>query len=137
METQTLHPAHRVESDGAFKNTAGHDRQIYSMVMGSISQRSPWSAYVFEAFETIPGGVNAPTDESLFYGPYNTLLTYLYPPTDITSFPLSPSDHLRAGLSILLQSSLSKRQFTPYSSLKSSRPETIYIGRPALLPTIR
>ena len=41
-----------------------------------------WPAYVLETFEAIPGGVNAPTDESLFYGPYNTLLTYLFPPTE-------------------------------------------------------
>ncbi|KAF8885408.1 hypothetical protein CPB84DRAFT_1788435 [Gymnopilus junonius] len=42
----------------------------------------PWPAYVLEAFEAIPGGVDAPTDESLFYGPYNMLLTYLFPPTE-------------------------------------------------------
>ncbi|KAF7966874.1 hypothetical protein HWV62_36689, partial [Athelia sp. TMB] len=41
-----------------------------------------WPAYVSETFEAIPGGVNGPTDESLFFGPYNTLLTYLFPPTD-------------------------------------------------------
>ena len=43
----------------------------------------PWPPYVFEAFETIPGGVDTKAkDESQFYGPYNTLLTYLFPPTE-------------------------------------------------------
>ena len=39
----------------------------------------PWPAYIFETFEAITGGVNAPTDGSLFYGRYNTLLAYLFP----------------------------------------------------------
>ena len=42
----------------------------------------PWPAFVFETFEAITGGVNAPTDGSLFYGPYNTLLTYLFLSTE-------------------------------------------------------
>ena len=42
----------------------------------------PWPAYVFETFEAITGGVNAPTDGLLFCGPYNTLLAYLFPPTE-------------------------------------------------------
>ncbi|KIJ53221.1 hypothetical protein M422DRAFT_25682 [Sphaerobolus stellatus SS14] len=42
----------------------------------------PWPPYVLEAFEAIPGGINGATDESLFYGPYNTLLGFLFPPTD-------------------------------------------------------
>ncbi|KIJ55181.1 hypothetical protein M422DRAFT_199271 [Sphaerobolus stellatus SS14] len=42
----------------------------------------PWPPHVLEAFEAIPGGVNGATDESLFYGPYNTLLGFLFPPTD-------------------------------------------------------
>ena len=48
----------------------------------------PWPAYVSNTFEAIPGGVNGATDESLFYGPYNTLLTYLFPPTD--NYMISP-----------------------------------------------
>jgi hypothetical protein len=41
-----------------------------------------WPAYVLEAFAVIPGGVDAATDESLFYGPYNMLLTHLFPPAE-------------------------------------------------------
>ncbi|EDR10903.1 uncharacterized protein LACBIDRAFT_315881 [Laccaria bicolor S238N-H82] len=48
----------------------------------------PWPGYVFDTFEAISGGVNAPTDESLFYGPYNTLLGYLFPPTEL--YMISP-----------------------------------------------
>ena len=42
----------------------------------------PWPAYVFETFDVITGGVNAPTDGLLFCGPYNTLLAYLFLPTE-------------------------------------------------------
>jgi len=31
---------------------------------------------------TIPGGMHATSPESLFYGPYNTLLHYLFPPQE-------------------------------------------------------
>ena len=47
-----------------------------------------WPAYVCSMFDAIPGGVNGATDASLFYGPYNTLLTYLFPPTE--DYMISP-----------------------------------------------
>lgn len=42
----------------------------------------PWPSYVCNNFDAIPGGVNGATDESMFYGPYNTLLGCLFPATD-------------------------------------------------------
>ena len=54
----------------------------------ATATRMPWPAYVSNTFEAIPGGVNGATDESLFYGRYNTLLTYLFPPTD--NYMISP-----------------------------------------------
>ncbi|KAK0218741.1 hypothetical protein IW262DRAFT_1228435, partial [Armillaria fumosa] len=42
----------------------------------------PWPAYVLEAFDAIPGGVNGTTNESDLYGPYNSLLAFLFPATD-------------------------------------------------------
>ncbi|KAJ8475499.1 hypothetical protein ONZ45_g15587 [Pleurotus djamor] len=50
----------------------------------------PWPVYVSNAFEAIPGGFSGTTDvdESLFYGPYNALLTFLFPPTD--NYIISP-----------------------------------------------
>ena len=53
----------------------------------ATATRMPWPAYVCNTFEAIPGGVNGATDESLFYGPYNTLLTYLFPPTEFKRPP--------------------------------------------------
>ena len=50
----------------------------------------PWPAYVFETFDVITGGVNAPTDGLLFCGPYNTLLAYLFPPTE--HYTISPPE---------------------------------------------
>ena len=50
----------------------------------------PWPAYISNVFDTIPEGINSSADESMFYGPYNALLTYyLFPPTDhYLTFPL-------------------------------------------------
>jgi hypothetical protein len=42
----------------------------------------PWPDWVLEKFNTIPGGMHAASRESDFYGPYNTLLYYLFPPQD-------------------------------------------------------
>ena len=42
----------------------------------------PWPNWVLKTFETIPGGMNNATQESLLYGPYNTTLGYLFPASE-------------------------------------------------------
>jgi hypothetical protein len=42
----------------------------------------PWPAWIRKQFATIPGGVNNATQESLLYGPYNTILGYLFPASE-------------------------------------------------------
>ncbi|KDQ09034.1 hypothetical protein BOTBODRAFT_165233 [Botryobasidium botryosum FD-172 SS1] len=41
-----------------------------------------WPNWILEKFITIPGGTRAAAHESLFYGPYNTLLHHLFPPQE-------------------------------------------------------
>lgn len=52
----------------------------------------PWPNWILKQFATIPSGVDNATQESLLYGPYNTILHYLFPPEeDIVVVPLSVS----------------------------------------------
>jgi len=45
----------------------------------------PWPQYIFNCFSSIP---NIPTQESDYYGPYDALLNYLFPPAE--GFMVSP-----------------------------------------------
>ncbi len=42
----------------------------------------PWPNWILKQFATIPGGMNNATQESLLYGPYNTILHHLFPPNE-------------------------------------------------------
>ena len=42
----------------------------------------PWPNWIVKQFATIPGGMKNATEESLFYGPYNTILHHLFPPNE-------------------------------------------------------
>lgn len=42
----------------------------------------PWPSWILKQFATIPGGVNNATQDSLLYGPYNTILHHLFPPEE-------------------------------------------------------
>ncbi|KZT19516.1 hypothetical protein NEOLEDRAFT_1245778 [Neolentinus lepideus HHB14362 ss-1] len=42
----------------------------------------PWPKWIVKRFVTIPGGLNNATQESLLYGPYNTVLQHLFPPNE-------------------------------------------------------
>lgn len=48
----------------------------------------PWDQFILEQFDSVPDGIAAQSDESHLYGPYNTLLFYLFPPSE--RFMISP-----------------------------------------------